>query len=1306
MEDNLSAVSTLIARDHSTHPRHTPARALWAVCAIVSLATTVAAQGQDVQLVGWCDMPGDGDAIAVFASGSLAYVADGASGLQIVDVSNPSSPTLRGSYDTPGSANGVFVDGGLAYVAGQTAGLLIIDVSNPSSPTLRGSYDTPGWAEGVFVVGGLAYVADQWAGLQIIDVSNPSSPTLRGSYATAHVAKGVFVAGGLAYVADFGNGFQIIDVSNPSLPTLRGSYDTPLDASGIFVAGGLAYVAAQDRGLRIVDVSNPTSPTLRGSYDTPSGANGVFVAGGLAYVAGHTAGLLIIDVSNPSSPQLCGSYDSWFPVALDVFVAGGLAYVAEGTAGLAIFRYTTRVEEGTIDLGQIIETSATAFVYHDFRLSLLPNQASNLLVRLTPLGGGADWTILLQRQSLPTLSVFDSMSDSLTPRGTVELLVPSPEAGTYFLTVYSRNWQSSSGRFRLEVVPSEFYLSDVTPRRGGNTGRVTLQLRGLAFTTDTVARLIAPSSAVVAAESLLLRSSTELYATFDLRGASVGLYDVQIEKPGSAPVTAADVFEVVAGLGPRLEARLIVPPLIRPGQQYTIWLEYGNSGDADMPAPLFLITGDGHTLMELDRAGLRPRGTSPLRILGLASSGPRASLSPGASERAAITITAPQSVQAANFALAVIEPNTEMFPWDEVEPLMRSEGIDPGEWASIWNRAISAIGATWNDVIEKQRWLANQNDAPIRESRSFDESLEFLVAYYGSPSTGTILMAKEARVPRVWYDPWYDPKTDVNIVEDRYNPGAARTYVIVPGWLSSADPSSPKAGPFNALADAIKSETSANVLRIDYKEGAKGTFWDVSWRFEQVGDEALRQLAEDYRTLDFSNVTFITHSHGAGVAAHISNETGCGSDAILLNPPREQGYLPLTRPDFLTSFDRVDVFKTQSFWDANAAGPYADHEILLDFPGAGHGSGLPWLTDRILAGDNSYLEMTRDFPDALSGFYSGTVDEAGNFRPGLVAMLWDELRTAELAGTRNTVGSYRSTVIRPIDPNEKTGPLGLGDPGTERFVAAGQEMTYAVYFENVSTATAPAQEVTITDNLDVDLDWSTFRLGEVTWGDHVVTSLAGRDAAFARTELTSSPYVVDVEAQIFPATGMARWTLRTIDPATNELTTDPLAGFLPPNDASGRGEGHVTFLVRAREDLTPGARITNKAFIVFDVEASMQTNEVFNTIAPDAPDAPGGPSPANAARNVPVTTFVSCSPSTYAIAYDIFFWRTGQAKPTSPTVSGLPTPFYDPPGELAYDTGYSWQIVARNVMGQAAGATWSFRTKMSATRGRYWTLYE
>ncbi len=288
---------------------------------------------ENLQIAGLYSTPGNVQDVEVVEN--LAYLADGNSGLQIVDVTNPAAPALTGSYNTPGSAYSVHVIENLAYVADDTSGLQIIDVSNPAAPTLTGSYDTPDSARGLQIVGNLAYVADGSSGLQIINITNPSAPSFIGSYDTPDLARTLQIIGNLAYVADYTSGLQIIDVSNPSAPTLAGSYNTPSYAWGLQVIENLAYVADFHGGLQIIDVSNPAAPAFRGSYITPDDALGVQVIGNLAYVCDDASGLLIIDVSNPAAPTLKSSYNTPGE-AWRVQVIKNLAYVADYNGGLQI----------------------------------------------------------------------------------------------------------------------------------------------------------------------------------------------------------------------------------------------------------------------------------------------------------------------------------------------------------------------------------------------------------------------------------------------------------------------------------------------------------------------------------------------------------------------------------------------------------------------------------------------------------------------------------------------------------------------------------------------------------------------------------------------------------------------------------------------------------------------------------------------------------------------------------------------------------------------------------------------------------
>jgi hypothetical protein len=177
----------------------------------------------------WPGFPRGGDANGVQVVGSLAYVADGDSGLQVVDVSNSNAPRRLGSLrDGFGDANGVQVVGSLAYVA-DGFGLRVIDVSDPTTPRSLGSIRTR-YAIGLQVTGARAYVADLYDGLQVIDVSDPAAPRLLGG--SSGSAMEVQVAGTIAYVADWHTGLKVIDVSDATTPRLLADFDSEGHGNG------------------------------------------------------------------------------------------------------------------------------------------------------------------------------------------------------------------------------------------------------------------------------------------------------------------------------------------------------------------------------------------------------------------------------------------------------------------------------------------------------------------------------------------------------------------------------------------------------------------------------------------------------------------------------------------------------------------------------------------------------------------------------------------------------------------------------------------------------------------------------------------------------------------------------------------------------------------------------------------------------------------------------------------------------------------------------------------------------------------
>jgi hypothetical protein len=188
-------------------------------------------------------------------------------------------------------------------------------------------------------------------------------------------------------------------------------------------------------------------------------------------------------------------------------------------------------------------------------------------------------------------------------------------------------------------------------------------------------------------------------------------------------------------------------------------------------------------------------------------------------------------------------------------------------------------------------------------------------------------------------------------------------------------------------------------------------------------------------------------------------------------------------------------------------------------------------------------------------------------------------------------------ILSSYDPNSKL-TVGVGPQG---FVPAGSPVVYTVQFENVSTASLPAQKVVVTDPLNSNLDWSTLQLGQIGFNNTVVNVPSGLQSYSTQATVSTDPNPVAVNASFDPGSGTITWTMQSINSATGGPPTDPLAGFLPPDNSSHQGEGYVTFSVVPKAGLANGAVITNQATIVFDVNSPISTNTVTNTIDTSSP---------------------------------------------------------------------------------------------------------
>jgi len=179
------------------------------------------------------------------------------------------------------------------------------------------------------------------------------------------------------------------------------------------------------------------------------------------------------------------------------------------------------------------------------------------------------------------------------------------------------------------------------------------------------------------------------------------------------------------------------------------------------------------------------------------------------------------------------------------------------------------------------------------------------------------------------------------------------------------------------------------------------------------------------------------------------------------------------------------------------------------------------------------------------------------------------------------------------DPNEK---MAVGGYGERNFLQVGGVVRYQIDFENMESATAPAQIVTIRDPLSPDLDLTTFEIAEIGFGEMIVPVGQGRryfekTLEYAYTD-NDYDFVVEVQVEVWLEDRTVHANFITLDPETGLPPQNVGVGFLPPENETGRGQGYVAYVARPRSGLASGAAIRNVATIQFDFGLDIDTNQV------------------------------------------------------------------------------------------------------------------
>ena len=271
----------------------------WLLVLIAALsATTASARSSCPSAVGrW----GYGPSIAVASFEDKVYFGSGIF-LKVAEIRSGPEIEVLAELELPNIIMDMEIQDGLAAIAATDSGLLLVDVNDPASPTLIGRLDTPYSADRVALAGEIALIADHHGGLRIVDIQDPSAPREVSSVDFGRPVLEVAAIGNYAYVA-VNHSIQIIDISRPSVPTVVGAFQHNTIVNAITIHQGLAYIGTNYRGLTIFDAGEPTNPVWLGEYDPMESSYYAVVVHDDRVYLGYV-GLTAVDVSDPTEPEL------------------------------------------------------------------------------------------------------------------------------------------------------------------------------------------------------------------------------------------------------------------------------------------------------------------------------------------------------------------------------------------------------------------------------------------------------------------------------------------------------------------------------------------------------------------------------------------------------------------------------------------------------------------------------------------------------------------------------------------------------------------------------------------------------------------------------------------------------------------------------------------------------------------------------------------------------------------------------------------------------------------------------------------
>ena len=333
------------------------------------------------------------------------------------------------------------------------------------------------------------------------------------------------------------------------------------------------------------------------------------------------------------------------------------------------------------------------------------------------------------------------------------------------------------------------------------------------------------------AENVQALSETLFSAQFRVDSLNVGSYAINVSSGSKSDTKENSIYLKDEAIRESLKTKIILPSTSRIGNTITAYVEYVNTGNVDIPAPLLILTGTQGSTYQIGDGNVY---SEEIHLMGLNAMGVLNRLRPGEGGRIEVKIGIPnQQIRTADYNLRVLSHSAEgmdapfYLQWLNVDPAIKPNIYTQEEWEGYTSRLRGLTGETWNSFVDGlnvvEGYLMDNDIATVdaREVYKFMKEMAFQNESV-TPENKSIFRA-------------FRPREDVE-------PGTI--FIWESGdWKQMVEYSS---GKFNRIGEVCKL----------FKEGKQTFFVSHGWNDDRYGDPTTRTgMADIARALSkrFSN---------------------------------------------------------------------------------------------------------------------------------------------------------------------------------------------------------------------------------------------------------------------------------------------------------------------------------------------------------------------------------------------------------------------------------------------------------------------